>query len=335
VTVLLIALAILLWIMSMASLSNLHGSDAAGNGLASAFGLLASIGLWIVLLILLVASAMRGGWPAWAKWAGFVLVPACAAANFIALDLLNDSFYKAKWPIVVPEVAPVLLIAYALWSYSTSLQAAVPAGTAGGAVWGAILILSLVPWPEYVYRSRHGKDDKVKAEAAFKASEPQRMAAARQAKLAELDQLGPDSSLRAWMEFAGPESEIREQAFERIRHLARRQSDAETMFREGANYLERYLADLDLQATPEICEGSQRFFLKMLDDIRTTRADPPPFGLVQVNILPYMPGLKWMAEHKCDCGATLDELEKVVRAYKDSPERSQFLEGIAAMRGPR
>jgi hypothetical protein len=39
-----------------------------------------------------------------------------------------------------------------------------------------------------------------------------------------------------------------------------------------------------------------------------------------------------MVEHKCDCGHTLDEFEKVVHAYDDSPERTQFLAEIADLR---
>jgi hypothetical protein len=65
---LLVAAATLLWMASLGSLENLHGSDAAGNGLRSAFGLFASIALWIVLAILLFVSASQGGWPRWTIW---------------------------------------------------------------------------------------------------------------------------------------------------------------------------------------------------------------------------------------------------------------------------
>jgi hypothetical protein len=331
--VLLLGAASVLWMWSMACLGNLHGSDAAGNGLAIAFGVIASIALWIVLLILLSVSAAKGGWPAWTIWAAFVLVPACATADFIAINLLNDTFYKAKWPIVIPQVAPWLLIAYAVWAYYPSLRALLPSGITSAAVWGAILILSLLPWPQYLYRSKHRAEDQARAEAEFKASEPQRIEAARQARLDALNKLGPDSDLHEYLDFAGPQDELREQAFERIRHLERRQSDAEALFREGYIYLERDLPELDLQATPPICEGALKYFLTKLDDLRPRTDDPHrPFKNVQEFIVPYMPGLKWMVEHKCDCGATLDEMDKIARGYDDSPERTQFLAEIAGLR---
>lgn len=330
--VLLIAAAAVMWLWSMACLSNLHGSDAAGNGLAIAFGVIASILLWILVLILLSVSAAKGGWPAWTIGSALVLVPACATANFIAIALLNDTFYKAKWPLVVPAVAPVLLIAYAVWATYPSLRAALPPGIVSGAVWGAILILSLLPWPEYIYRSKHEAEDQARAEAEFKASEPQRIEAARQARLDALNKLGPDSDLHEYLDFAGPQDELRAQAFERIRHLARRQSDAEILFREGYIYLERDLQDMDLRATPPICEGGLNYFMKQLEGIAPDRNDPGSFKKVQEIILPYMPGLKWMAENKCDCRAALDGLEKLVRACDDSPERTKFLAEIAGLR---
>jgi hypothetical protein len=72
----------------------------------------------------------------------------------------------------------------------------------------------------------------------------------------------------------------------------------------------------------------------MIEEIRPRTADPPPLASVQAMILPYMPGLKWIAEHKCDCTAMMEEIEKAVRAYKDSPERTQVLDGIASLRRP-
>ena len=318
----------------MVTLTDLHGSDAAGNGLALAFGGFASIGLWIALLILLIVSAMKGGWPTWAARAAFFLVPACAAADFIALDLLNDTFYTAKWPIVVPAVAPLVLIAYALWAYFPLLRDGLSTRNASVATWAVVLILSFLPWPEYLYRSKHRIEDQGKAEAALKGGEPQRIQAARQANSDALKKLGENSPLRDWLEFTGPENELREDAFARVRHLARRQSDADNMFRQGFTYLQRDLPELGLEATPTVCEGSLRYFREKLDGIRPRSSDPPTFENIQEFILPYMPGLQWMTEHKCDCSAVLDELERVVGTYADSPARSQFLAKITSLRGP-
>jgi hypothetical protein len=175
--------------------------------------------------------------------------------------------------------------------------------------------LAATPVPR---RASHGEEDRTRAAAANKADEPRRIEAARQARLAALNALDQNSALHDWLEFTGPQDELRAEAFKRIRNLARRQSDAEVLFREGYGYLERDLPELDLQATAPICENSLRFFQGKLNEPDSIRD--------------YMPGLRWMVEHKCDCGHTLDEFEKVVHAYDDSPERTQFLAEIADLR---
>jgi len=318
--------------MSMSAVTDLHGSDAAGNGLAAAYGVLASIAMWIAIAITLMGSAAMGNWPAWAPWAALVLVPACAVADFVAIDLLEDKFYTSQWPLIVPAAAPVLLLAFAIWNSSSALRAVIPARTAAPAVWGAILILSAIPWPVHFYRSSHRDADMAAAEAAYKAAEPARREAARQANLAAFNQLGKNAPLEEWLDFISPENELREQAFAKIRQLPRRQKEAEGLFRMGYTYLERDLPEMDLQATPPICKGSFQFFREKIDDFTPRVTDPMPITKMQEFILPYMPGLEWMAKHNCDCGPVLDELEKVTREYQDSPERSKLLAEIASMR---
>jgi hypothetical protein len=332
VNVLLIAGAILLWILSLAALTDLHGSDAAGNGMALAYGVVASIALWSVLGFLLLASASKQAWPAWTKWAGPVLFATCAAASFIAIQLLGNTFYRTRWPIVVPVAAPLLLIAWSVWIYYPSVRDIVPGGLASKAVWGAALVLSLAPWPAFQYRLRHEKDDRAKAAAEWEAGKPQRMEAERRTRRAALDRLGPNTHLREWLEFTGAEDALRAVAFERIRQMERRQADAELMFRQGFTYLERDLPELGLVATPPVCAGSLKYFREMIEGLRP-RIDPPPaLARVQEFILPYMPGLEWLAENRCDCKEALDELEIVVRMYADSPERTALLGRIAHLR---
>src|SRR5258706_4360816 len=113
----LVGLSVLLWVALVANVATFGQSDPAGRGLADSFASLTVIALWIVLAILVAVAATKGRAPGWTKVALLILVPASGAAALGALYLLSShAVSPAKWPIVVPALAPLCLIAYALWA---------------------------------------------------------------------------------------------------------------------------------------------------------------------------------------------------------------------------
>lgn len=111
-TLVLSALALLFWLQTVGLLSELTGSDAAGNGMAQGFAAIGIILLWLPLGMLMIIAYAKGTMPGWAALAALVLIPASAALRFGALDLLTKpSLPPHYWPLVVPALVPPLVVA--------------------------------------------------------------------------------------------------------------------------------------------------------------------------------------------------------------------------------
>jgi len=67
---------LLLWVVALATISDLNGSDASGNGLAQFFGAAELISIWILLVVLLLVAGATGRIPTPAVFAALVPVPA-------------------------------------------------------------------------------------------------------------------------------------------------------------------------------------------------------------------------------------------------------------------
>src|SRR5579871_3503901 len=131
VGILLLLLIGFLWIGVVANVASPNSSDAAGNGMASAFLALFAIVMWVLLAILLTMAAVKGDMPGWTKVAAFILVPASGVAAVMAGELiaeLDKLGSSGKWLIAVPALAPPFMVFFALWVYWPSLHASVPSG---------------------------------------------------------------------------------------------------------------------------------------------------------------------------------------------------------------
>jgi hypothetical protein len=333
---LLLLLTIILYVGTVANLTTIHDSDPAGNSLSQAYAVFMVIALWILLAALLVVAGLKGEMPRWAPLAAVLLLPASGAAALAAVRLLSDAFYRAQWPIVIPAVSPLVIIAFALWAYLPAFRGAVPA-TAASAISGTIiLLLSIAPWPAVAYRARHGGADRSKAEAARQADEPRRVEEERRRNLEAFHKLTSESELEEWLRFRTPGNELREQALEGIRRLPRRQADAELMIARRLDYFWDDVPQLDLAATPVICEGARAFLRERARDIQPALpSDPPSFSAMVERVEPYLPTMQWLVDQHCDCDAELAALEATVRIYPDSPVRSRFLSALTRIRQPR
>lgn len=87
-------LVFLLWAVQLATLTDLSGSDPAGNGLAQAFGALEIIILWVLLAVLTILAGVKGEMP----W---------PAARASVLDALQKSVrigrYSISYKIIPPK----------------------------------------------------------------------------------------------------------------------------------------------------------------------------------------------------------------------------------------
>jgi len=89
-------LILLAWVGQLATLSDLSGSDPAGNALAQAFGALEIIVLWGLLAVLALLAATKGAMPRAAALAITIQIPASGFAAMTAAELLRPSIARRR-----------------------------------------------------------------------------------------------------------------------------------------------------------------------------------------------------------------------------------------------
>ena len=137
-TILLLAIAGVLYVamLSTITFSTGRGDASFGEAVASLF---ATLGLWIALIVLLIAAGMSGEMPRWARFVAVILVPLSGVATFAAIDMCSRHI---KWAIVFPLVLPPLIATYALWIRMPRLRTIVSAEHASTVAWTLVLVLS-------------------------------------------------------------------------------------------------------------------------------------------------------------------------------------------------
>jgi hypothetical protein len=141
--VIVLAVACFLYIEVMANASApLGGGDSAmGQAIENFFFL---VFLWIVLAILLLIGGLRGQMPRFAAILALFLHPLSGVAAFVAIDMYSRHI---AWSIIVPALLPPLIALYAIWARLPALHVMLRPGFTSAVIWGAILVLTLVPFP--------------------------------------------------------------------------------------------------------------------------------------------------------------------------------------------
>ncbi|MGH7693421.1 MAG: hypothetical protein ACRENH_00490, partial [Gemmatimonadaceae bacterium] len=279
--VVLLALSCLLWLVLVATVATLSASDPAGNALSYSYAILMTIALWILLAVLLLIAGGRGAMPGWVAWCALGLVPLSGAAALASINLLQGRMDTlAKWPLIVPLLAPLLIMLYAAWSFYPALRSSVPPNVANMGICSALVILALLPWPSLRGRAAQ------RAEVAqqLQTDEEREMLQRREENLARFQQLTQDSPLSDWLEFTVDGNELRDSAFAGIRRLERRQADAEEMIARGVDLPMLELQHLDLAITPRFCGIAVDFLRKDAEALRPGASDPKPYAVMAFRI---------------------------------------------------
>jgi hypothetical protein len=307
----------------------MNQSDAAGNGLSYSFGMLAAIVLWVLLAVLLVIAGRRAPISGWSRIAMLLLHPLSLAACLAAITLLRGRPSPAtRLPMLVPVLAPLLMVGFASWSTGPALRAALPAPVAGGITWGVILVLSILPWP---LRARQATDAAAnRARIEGQAREEETLAAEQNAQ--RFHALTPASPLREWLAFTTGGNPLREEAFAAIRQRPRRQAEAEELIRGGDELPLLELTHLDLAPDAELAAVARDFLAKDAESLRPTKDRVLTYDQIAFRVERHLPAMDWLARHGCDIGTALDAYETTARLYPDSPARAQFLAKLAGLR---
>ncbi len=318
----LLSLSCLLWLLLVATTTTMSNSDPAGNALSYSYAILMTVALWILLAVLLLIAGGKGAMPAWVAWCALGLVPLSGAAALASINLLQGRVDTlAEWPLIVPLLAPPLIMLYAAWSFYPALRSSVPPNAADIGTWSAIPILSLLPWPSMRGRAAQ------RAEVAQKlqADEENETVRRRKENLAKFQELTAESPLSEWLQFTVDGNELRDSAFAGIRRLAHRQADAEEMIARGVDLPMMELQHLDLAITPKFCTIAVEFLRKDAESFRPKASDEKPYAVMAFRIERHLPTIRWLIANNCDCAAAVRAYDSIARLYPDSPERAQFL----------
>jgi hypothetical protein len=297
--------ALFLWIALLANISTPNSSDAAGNGLASAYAAGFTIVIWILLAVLLVMAGVAGKIPAWSAALAFVLVPASGVAAVMAGSLiaeLDKIGAGAKWLLVVPGLLPPLLAFYATWAYLPLLRGSISPGVVSALVWGLVLILSVIPWPM----------EKVRAQltAAQQAEWAKRSAEAK----ARFEELTPDSPMRDWAQFLD-DSQWHVRARDHILKMPDRTAQSMVMLDRG-DFPLKYLLALELDPTPEFCEKLHAYLARREQALRLPVPQSKPYTAIAAEVDAAINAMSWLRDHNRDCRDLGAAYLDLVNTYK-------------------
>lgn len=313
-------LILLLWAIVLNSLTNLTGSDPAGNALTQGLTALSIFILWALLGGLAIIALVKGTAPWAAALAALILIPASGWASITALDLLaRPHLAPFYWPMIVPGGVPPLVVSFCWWTLLPvpALHRTIPAYTAAGIAWGAILILSLAILPMNYVR------DQVYAQQA-----------AAEAKWdAALASMPADAPLwDAISLLATARGETKQIAvLDRIKTLDRRQSDAEIMLDRG-DFPLRYLGNFGLTPTPAICDKARNLLRQRVKPLVLPAANAKPYDDIYQEVADAVAAMNWLVGYGCSCDAEARAWEAMAKAYSDPGYDVRYL---AELRDPK
>ena len=140
---LLMVLALPLYALMATSAAGSRASDAAGNGMAAAFGVFFLLALWIVLSIALLVARPHGAIPGWATASLIVLLPLSAIGIAISIGVWSDG---GGWLIALPIATPLLLAVYATWARLPGLHGLLPIDPANAVIVAVLVVATAAPF---------------------------------------------------------------------------------------------------------------------------------------------------------------------------------------------
>jgi hypothetical protein len=301
--IVLTVLALLFWLLLLSALPDLRSSDAAGNGLAQLMAAADTLVLCLLLAILTVVAIVNNPlpWPIGA--AAFILVFVSGVVAMMALALLTEPRVSPfLWPLIIPALAPPLIIAFSFWTLVPSFRTAVPAPAAIAIAGGGMLLLCLAIVPLKYLRDQAS----------------QRQLAAREQYAADFAKLPKDAPLWEWTPFlATPNNPQRDDVLDGIRHLDRRQSDTEIMLDRG-DFPLGYLGQFALEPTTTICDKARALLRRQVEPLVLKTPNAKPYADIADAVADALAAMEWLVGYGCSCDAESQAWETMAKAYRDT-----------------
>ena len=312
---LLLGLAVLPYLILLATLPAAGTFPNEGGGearISEGFQELLAYTMGVVVMLLLTLTLWRGArtgvFAYWARQTMWLVVPAAAFAMIFAMGQAFEQ--PGPLSILPPELLPPALAAYALFGCQPALSRWLAQSWAGanadaiGIGLIAALAAAAIPlcvidastWPARLER-HHAEQAAEEAASAVAAARRDEELRARFARL------GPDSSLRDYLEvqswyLSGVD------IIAGAREVKSRQSDAVGLLNDGKILDLSDLWRLDLEATPALCESYGRGFKATFGRGEVYR------GSAYLNLLEsQFPNLRFLRGGGCDLDRALREVD--------------------------
>jgi hypothetical protein len=320
-TYVLLAVAGVLYLGMLGSLLGVGESDVVGRGTLRAFGAIFGVALWLVLAVSLMAPALAGRMPDAGKVGAALLLPLSAVSASVAIDLYNGG---ADWAFVVPLLLPPLIMAYALWARTPPLQAKLSPLPILAVAGAAVAVLALAPLlvalashlPNPAREARQAAVEKAREE---KLRQEETVALQREAEV--FAQLGPDSSLRDYLQYLPGGDSRSKAALAGAREVKSRQSDAVALLKAGRLAGLTDLFRLDLQVTPDLCTAYDQALAAAASQVTRARSD---YLSVAIDLEQQLPNVRWLVDGGCNLNDALGILAGNVRDVADSQRMEKF-----------
>jgi hypothetical protein len=316
-TFVLLAVAAFLYLGMLGSLSGLNETDAMGRGMALGFGAIFGVALWLVLAVLLLVAAINGAMPAIGKIGAALALPLSAIAASVAIGLYGDG---AVWAFAVPLLLPPLIMAYALWARLPSLQTRLPPLPTTAILGGLVMTLTLLSFLVSLATSTPNPRQQALEQAREeKLRQEEQIALQREAEV--FARLGPDSSLRDYLQYLPGGDSRSHEALAGARLVKSRQNDAIELLKAGRLAALTDLFRLDLRATPDLCKAYDDALASAASQVTKARSD---YLSVAIDLEQQLPNINWLAEGGCNLNDSLGILADHVRAVADSQRMEKF-----------
>ena len=284
--------------------------------------------LWLLVGGLLVLAGAKAAMPPAVGIASWILHPASCLFALVAIAVMYDAEWR--WALVVPAAVPALVAAYAL---SVLFMADRPSPAAWGLImWAAVLALCLAVVPPAIrFQAKHlPRGESVEARPGpeldqFMARERARQ---RQRGLDEIHNADDETKLVELEPWARDGSPVRDEALAAMRKLPNRQHDAEIGLWGDYSWILPYLAQIDVQPTPELCSAAKHYLQTCIREVRNW---PEPGESMGRTLESGIHGIEWIAKN-CDCAKELQELDDLAGKQKDTPDVRDFRAALKAFR---
>ena len=308
---------LLLWALQLVTVASLGQSDAAGNGLAQAYAAIQMIALWLLLMVLTILAAAKGGAPGPAHFAALVIVPASGLVAWAAADLLARPFVSPfLWPLAIPALVPPLAVVWCLFALSAARLRVGTIRAVSSVLLAAIVAVCVSIWP--LSQMRKAVDDQEAARLQKYDMDFARVAA--------------NAPLWDWTPFLDTrDGTKRDRVLDSIRKLDQRQAQAETMLDRG-DFPLRILGLLDLDPTQALCAKARALLAKRAELLVRNSNKPQPFAAIDDQVSGEVAAMGWLVGYGCSCDAESKAWETMAQAYSDP---SYDVHRLAELRDPK